>query len=619
MKYRAMFWVCLICSFPGVSAAAGLRAQGDDAARILGQAQAGVLSVIYYGPDKVELIAGKSSAIVVAPDLVATAYHMVLQAADAEVMNNKGKKFKVEGVAGFDKALDIALLRVKGKFQPLPQGNGDILKEGERVFAVGSNESGDIKISEGAFRRYLDLGDGLKVMEISVGASDQFRGGPVVNAAGEVVAMFLAFDKNVTVGLPVGRVAGVTGRAKAAAIKDMPKEYYFNTREGGSLAGLTAYAEDNMGAAAFFLQKAVAGDPEYLDGYMLLGSIYGRQRDFQAAEGAYVKAVALKPDKAEAYYGLGKVRASMTRYAEAAEAFEKAVSLGIPVKEIYLDLGGVLENIPDWARAAAAYEKFLAARPESAWSAELRLGICRMNLKDYPGALAALGEAEKARPDDLKIKNTLAEAYDKDGRQEQAEEVYYAMAALEPKYARTYYNQAVTMYEAAGKPDKALAPCKRILDLEPTNADYRFQFGLKLFNLKRYDEAIESFKKALELKPDYPAAWFQIGSAEFNLQKFKEAIAAYKNYAGARADDPAGWLSIGVSYMYLKDYESALEPIKKCVDLAPDNAVYLYNLAVCYINLHDNYSAREIRDKLVKIDPALAEKLKKALKQGNAA
>jgi Flp pilus assembly protein TadD len=48
--------------------------------------------------------------------------------------------------------------------------------------------------------------------------------------------------------------------------------------------------------------------------------------------------------------------------------------------------------------------------------------------------------------------------------------------------------------------------------------------------------------------------------------------------------------------------------------LKPDNAAAQFNLGIVYINLKDFLSARDIYTKLQKLDPALAEKLKKYLR-----
>jgi len=264
--------------------------------------------------------------------------------------------------------------------------------------------------------------------------------------------------------------------------------------------------------------------------------------------------------------------------------------------------------------AISSFRQCLALKPEVTWNGYLRLGICRTNLRQYDAAIAALLEAQKAQPRDLKVNKTLAEAYEKAGQLEKAEEVYNALAAFDPPNARAYFRQTMTMYDTAGKPDRAVGPAKKIVDLDPKNDTNIFYLGLMYFKQQKYDEAIASFQQCLALKPDLSNAWFQVGSAYFQQKKYKEAADAYKKYTDLAPDDPNGWLSLGVSYMYLKNDEAALEPMRKCVELKPENAAAQFNLGIIYVRLKDFLSAREVYKKLTTLDPALAEKLKKYLR-----
>jgi hypothetical protein len=82
-------------------------AQTEEANNILGQAGPSVLALVSYGSDKAEII--KGSALALSEDIVVTAYHVVSQAFDIEGLNIKGKKVKIDGIMGVDKAHDIAL------------------------------------------------------------------------------------------------------------------------------------------------------------------------------------------------------------------------------------------------------------------------------------------------------------------------------------------------------------------------------------------------------------------------------------------------------------------------------------------------------------------------------
>jgi tetratricopeptide (TPR) repeat protein len=587
-------------------------AQTEEANKILGQAGSGVITVVSYGADKAELL--KGSALALSEDVVVTAYHLISQAADIEGLTIKGKKVKVEGLLGFDKALDIALIKLKSKLQALPIGSIDSLNPEARLFALGSNESGQLIIIEGTFRRAVDVPSVGKILEVSLPAPEQFRGAPLFDVNGQLVGMLLVLERGFRFGLPIGALVGVTRSAKAVELKTQTPVNYFETAEGNLFAARTAAALNEAMTARFHLEKALRLNPSDIGATLMLGDIAFNQRDYSTAASSYRKATELDPANAKAFYGLGSTLLKQTQYKDAAAALDKAVALGHPGKEVHLDLGSAYEALQDFAKAAAAYEKYIGLGPADAWSAWHKLGVCRTMLGDLPGAIAALLEAEKIQPRELKVKLSLAQAYEKAGQLENAEATYVAMAGINPPEAITYYRQSYRIYDAANRHDRAVGPAKKVIELEPANETNHYYLGLTYFKAQKYDAAIAAFQQAIAVKSDFPHAWFQIGSSYINMKKFREAADAYKKYADLTPDDPSGWLSIGVAYMQAKDFESALAPLKKCVDLKPDNAVAQFNLAIVYVNLKDNYSAKEIYNKLQTLDPALAERLKKHIR-----
>jgi tetratricopeptide (TPR) repeat protein len=587
-------------------------AQTEEANNILGQAGSGVVTIIGYGSDKAEIL--KGTAFALSEDVVVTAYHAISQAFDVEGLNIKGKKVKIDGILGIDKAHNVAILKLKSKIKALPIGSIDRLEAGARLFAIGSNESGQLIISEGTFRRTVDAGNAGELLEISLSVPEQFRGGPLLDINGQLVGMLLVLERSLKFGLPVGTVVGVPRADKVVAFKSQTQENFFETVEGNAFAARAAVALDDLLTARIHLERAVKIDPSDLGGQILLADIYSRQRDYAGAVTAYRKAAQLDPNRADAYYGLGSTLLKQTQYKDAAEALEKAASLGYPEREIYFELGSAYEAVQDFAKAAAAYERYISFGPAEAWSAYQRLGICRTNLGEFDLAVAALLEAQKAQPKDIKVRDTLADAYIKAGRLESAEEVYLGMAEINPAEAKVYNRQAYQMYVAADRNDRAVAPLKRIIELDPKNETNFYYLGLTYFKLQQYDKAVAAFQQSLAVKPDFAHAWYQIGSSYFNAKKYREAAGAYKKYVELAPTDATGWLNIGVAYNQAKDYESALEPLRKCVELKPDDSIALANLTIVYINLKDNYSAKEIYNRLLTLDPAQAERLKKYIR-----
>ncbi len=594
-----------------LAAAISLHSQTQESADLFDKYKEGVIALFAYGDNK-ELIA-KGVGFGLAQDVVVTSYHLVSRANEVEGVTFKGKKMRLDGIIAVDREFDIALLKLKGKIDAIPLGQSAGLESGARLFGLGANESGEITIAEGTVMAVRPLSPGQSVILSTMSVPEGFSGGPYLDLNGQVVSLIVVLERS-RVGIPVDAWKSLSPAGRVTAFKDWTKEDYFAGFEGAYLSGRIFSLSDENTNAQKYLEKAVQLKPDATEAQALLAEVYAKQRNYDAAVGAYQKVVGLDPNRISAHLGLGDIYFRMQRWSEAAAALERALALDSSRMEALFQLGSAYEEMRDFAKAADAYDRFLKLQPENAWMGYLRLGACRMELQQYPQAVVALQEAQKAQPRDLKVNYSLAQAYKMAQQYDQAEAVLQGLAQLNPVDASTYYSDIVKMYDEAGQNDKAIGAARKVIELNPDSEMAVYNLAIMFQKLERYEEAIEAFRQALAIKPDYDVAYYNIGSCYLNLKMYKESIEAFRNYVALVPDNADAWLQIGVCYMQIKDFESALDPLKKCVDLRPDYGVALFNLAVVYLNLKDNYSARDVYRTLSTVDPDLAERLKKYLR-----
>ncbi len=588
-----------------------LVAQTEDSNRIFTLAGPGVVGLIAYGEAKQEI--GRGTGFALAEDLVVTAYSLVSGAFDVKAVTIKGKEIKVDGLVVADKSSDVAVLKLKGKLQPLAMGNTGLLKEGDRLFAVGQNETGALAVAEGTLRRLVETLSGPRMLELSLALPNGFCGAPILDLNGQIVGLVLVLDRGLKAGLPADLFLNVARTGPVTAFKASPKENYFSTLEGALLTGRLAVPFGEDMTARVSLENVVKLSPQTLEAHAMLADVYSRQRDYASAEGAYRKVLELDGSRGDAAYGLGTILLRQQKYAEAAAAYEKAVSLNVAAKEVFLDLGAVYEELKDYAKAADAFEKFVAAKPVNPASGYLRLGGCRMQLGQYEAAVTALVEAQKLQPQDIKTNINLADALKKAGRLEDAEATYKKLVEINPQDATTYYGRIITMYDEVGKNDRAIEAARKIVEINPKSELAIYNLGIMFLKLQRQDEAIAEFRRCLEVNPNYSSAWYNIGLSYANQKKWADSNTAFKKFVELNPNDPSGWLNIGIGHMMLKNFEAALPAMQQAVSLNPNNAAAQYNLAIVYINLRDYYSARDIQQKLRSLDPALAARLQKLI------
>lgn len=588
-----------------------LFSQSEDAQKLLESNIEGIVILMAVGADNT--IVGEGVAVAIDRGILATSYQIVSKAVNVTGKNSKGKEVKIEGILGFDKKSNIALLSVKGKTPILALGNSDELEPGKKVFAIGSNESEEIVAAEGEVKAIFEVDTGRKVIHTLLDVPRYFNGAPLFGESGQVLGMLIFFDRRVKIAIP-SNVLSAIQKQPLVKWKDWQPEDYLETPEGAYFAGKIASLLDEPGSAQVYLERVRKVRPNDIEIHFLLASTYNTMRNFEMAIESYNKVIEMDSTRDDAYYGLGMTYIRMRRYLDALPLLEKAVELNPDYKDAYFYIGSAHQDAKNFDKAADAYEKFLETQPENAWETYYKLGVCRTELEQFDNAIAAFQEALKEKPQDVRMIYDLAQAFEKSKQYEKAEENYIKISELTPEDPVRAYRAILMMYDKAKMTDKAIEIAKRISEMDSNNFESFYNLGFMYQNAKKYNEAIEAYKKAIELNPSYEYAYSSIGYIYYNLQNYKRSIEYYKKLVEFIPDNPDYWYIIGVDYMQLKDFNSALEPLRKAVELRPDHAYALFNLGVTYLNLHDTNSARDIHKKLKAVDPGLAQKLEQHLR-----
>lgn len=589
-----------------------LYGQTEEMPKLLVQYGPNIMQIVAYGKDKQEI--AKGTAFAISDKLAVTSYHLISPASNCTGFNMKQKEVDIDGVVAVNKALDLVLVQYDGKLTPLVFGGGENLAVGKKISIIGVNEAGEFKVFDGSVQSIFDFGDGMKVVEPSIGIPDTCSGGVAIDENGKVIGVAQVLERRLRFIAPAAAVSAMPKTAKPTAFKNWQPENYADTLEAAWLTG-RIYAWMGEGfSAQKGLEKMAKAQPNNLEAWSLLAKVYDSQRDYQNAVAAYKKITELDPNRVEAYFGLGQILARMQRSAEAVTALEKTLSLDPAHKGAMFALGSAYEDAREFDKAGDAYEKYLNLGPENLWQTYQRLGMARLNANRFDAAAAALAEAFKIQTTDQNIGYNLAQAYQKAGKLAEAEDVFKKLAALSPETATNYYGAILKMWGDAQKPDKAIEAAKKVVELTPNNEVAWINLGNMQLQMQKYTEAIDAFKKAIAIRPAYDLGHIQLGACLYNLKRYAEAIESFKKVVEIDPNSSTGWLYIGISNMQMKKFEAALDPLKRTTSLQPENANAWYNLGICYLNLKDKFSARDVVKKLQEIDPAKAKQLQSYIK-----
>jgi len=172
-------------------------------------------------------------------------------------------------------------------------------------------------------------------------------------------------------------------------------------------------------------------------------------------------------------------------------------------------MGYILQTQERFAEAAACYEKVVARDPRD-WEIWNNLGNARRAAGDRGGAVAALAEAQRLRPELPAIHYNLGVSLAEAGRLEDAVRAFAETARLAPDNPGALLELGRALRHL-GRHQEALPPLARAAELAPGTADIEMERGRACSGLGRYDEAERAYRAALAAQPGLAAAFLERG------------------------------------------------------------------------------------------------------------
>ena len=140
-------------------------------------------------------------------------------------------------------------------------------------------------------------------------------------------------------------------------------------------------------------------------------------------------------------------------------------------------------------------------------------------------------------------------------------------------------------YLIVGDYQKALAPLKRAIELQPLLHEAHFYLGLTYGALGKRQEKIASLKEAIRLYPDFPEANFKLALAHAAQGRHQEASLYYQNSIKSDPDNTEVHYFLALSYYLSNRYKEALKSLMEAIRLDPGHANAHYTLGLTHLKL----------------------------------
>jgi len=289
------------------------------------------------------------------------------------------------------------------------------------------------------------------------------------------------------------------------------------------------------------IQAIIAEDPTIADAHFSLGNVLNKARRFEEAVEAFQRSLELKPDDSFAVINVATSYQALGRFDEAEAFVLDHMAKGFEDSQLYFLLGNLRVRRNDPEKAIPYFEKCLELNPRSA-SAHNGLAAVYLNREaegDLARAEEQLGAAAAINPTLMSLRYNEAQLREKQGRLDEAADLYRQELEDAPKTYKALYNLS-RVYRLMGREDDELETLKRTIEVEP-------EFPLAYFYLARihlrrgvnYEEAVALVEKGIELRPapsDLPLGYFLLADLYNRLgDEARSAEYARKGQAAAEA------------------------------------------------------------------------------------
>lgn len=208
------------------------------------------------------------------------------------------------------------------------------------------------------------------------------------------------------------------------------------------------------------------------------------------------QAVEVQPDDLPLLRELGSALLLAGMAGEAVNIFEQITDLEPDAPELFCLLGDALIAARRFDSAEAAYQQAVALDPAGAAPFYQRLANTLAEAGDLDRAEASLNRSLESRTDDPLCLIRLAELQVRQQRYQEAKQNTETAAALNPRFAASYYNRLGRALADAGCHSDAVKIFDRAIALEKSNAFYYLYQAESYDKLNLREQAEEARHKA---------------------------------------------------------------------------------------------------------------------------
>jgi protein O-GlcNAc transferase len=290
------------------------------------------------------------------------------------------------------------------------------------------------------------------------------------------------------------------------------------------------------------------------------------------------------------------------------------------------------------AEARRLYEQVLAGAPNHTL-ALFRSGLLELQDGHADIAIARIGQASSAAPDDPRYQVGLGQAFQSVGRWAEAARAYQSALRIQPDFpdisnslgiclqrggrlsqAAAAYRQALAQHPAnvavmanlgtvlreTGELSEAVDLLRKATELEPLVASHAVNLGIAYCNQRNFSAAEFTLSQVLARVPNDADAAFNLGKALHALGRSQQAVDRYRQAAALRRDYVDALINLGNVLTEMGDFSSGLAAYEAAIRARPDSVEALNNAGCLMRTLGRMDEAEDLLLRALRVDPARA-------------
>ena len=178
--------------------------------------------------------------------------------------------------------------------------------------------------------------------------------------------------------------------------------------------------------------------------------------------------------------------------------------------------------------------------------------------------------------------------------------------ALKPDYDLVVINMA-NAYRALGRDEEAMIGYRRFMELDPKNAQIRYEAAQILLDNGKFDEAERELTHALEIEPKLAAARNALAVVALKHGDVASAVADIQQAIAVKPDVRLAHYNLALIAEQQGDFQRAIAEYRKEIDAHAGSYKAAFNLSRLYSKLGDRSGEHEALQKAIELNPNFGE------------